>query len=186
MLTRTQITSFAASLLVTAALAVVPATSVGAADPKLAAGSQACAALTSDLTGGLTSVTGALGAVPPDLSKVTGLVGTLVKTAQSLTSLGCLPDPISAVPAVPLRSEQLLPGVPGLPGAPAVPPCAAPAADLLSKLFGLVANLLKALGAALPDVVGLLGQVTGLQTTVTGLTGSVGGAPSCLPLPVKQ
>lgn len=193
-LNKTRVTGIAASLLVTAALAIVPATGVGAANVtadvtanvKQAAGPQACAAVTSELTSGLTSVTGALGAIPPDLSKVTGIVGTLTKTVQSLISLGCLPDPLSVVPAAPLKSE-LLP-IPGLPGAPAVPPCAAPAADLLSKLLALVSNLLKTLGGGLPDVTGLLGQVTGVQSTVTGLTSSVGGAQACLPVnaPVKQ
>ncbi len=181
----TRAISLAMSLLVTAALAVVPAASVSAAPMPVGAApgtqSQACAALTSDLTSGLGSVTSALGGLSLDLSKVTGLVGTVTQKAQALIDIGCLPNPLSAVPALP--SEFALPG---LPGGSAVPPCAAPAADLLSKLLALVANLLKTLGGGLPDLTGLLGQVTGVQSTVTGLTSSVGGAPACLPAPLSQ
>ncbi|HCT81302.1 MAG TPA: hypothetical protein DGT23_32995 [Micromonosporaceae bacterium] len=147
---------------------------------------QACAELVTKLTGGLTQVTGALQGLPPDLSKATGVVSSLVTTVQSLITAGCLPDPLKAVPVPVVGDAELLP-IPGLPG-PAVPPCAAPAADLLSKLLGLVANLLKALAGALPDVVGLISQVTGATSTVTDLTTSVGGAPACLPVaaPIKQ
>lgn len=173
------------SFAVLTAATVAPASAVGPGQPK-AAGSQACAALTSDLTGGLAQVTGALQGLPPDLSKATGLVGTLVNTVQSLVSLGCLPDPLKAVPVPVAKDADLLP-IPGLPG-PSIPPCAAPAADLLSKLLGLVANLLKALAGAIPDLLGLINQVTGATTTVTDLTTSQGGAAACLPVaaPIKQ
>ncbi|WP_018352758.1 hypothetical protein [Longispora albida] len=168
------------SLIAAFAVGVLPAGSA-AAEPPAPEGAAACADLTSEITKALTDITGALQGIPPDIGKVTGIVGKITGIATNLVALGCLPNPATAVPVpVPVAANEGLP----LPGVPAVPPCAAPAAGLLSQLFGLLQNLLKTLGGALPDVVGLLGQVTGVQTTVTDLTKAAPGAASCLPVPV--
>ena len=143
----------------------------------------------------------------PDISKATGLVGKLTTTATNLVNLGCLPDPASAVelpaaelpaanekaklpiPGIPVPSLSVLPslpgtpglpGVPGVPGTPAVDKCAAPAAGLLSLVFGLLESLLELVGGTgVPDVTVVLDQVTGVQSTVTSLT-----SESCLPAPL--
>ncbi len=141
----------------------------------------------------------------PDISKATGLVGKLTTTATNLVNLGCLPDPASAVklpaadlpaavdekgklpiPGIPVPSLSVLPslpatpGLPGVPGTPAVDKCAAPAAGLLSLVFGLLESLLDLVGGTgVPDVTAVLGQVTGVQSTVTSLT-----TESCLPAPL--
>ncbi|WP_412544150.1 hypothetical protein R8Z50_17115 [Longispora sp. K20-0274] len=174
----------AVSLAAMSAFAVLPASGVSAFTDR-PEGQAACADLTKDITGAITDVTGALTpqvTIPPtlpDVGKATGIVGKLAGVATNLVNLGCLPNPVSAVP-VPLPVAEGS----DAPALPAVPACAAPAAGLLSQVFGLLQNLLKALGGGLPDITGLLGQVTGLTSTVTGLTSSVGGAASCLPVPV--
>jgi len=102
------------------------------------------------------------------------LPGVPLPTASSLLPLPGVPLP-TASSLLPVPSGSSAPSVAG------VPACAAPAAGLLSQLFGLLQTLLQLLaGSGLPDVTGALSQVTGLQSTVTGLTTSTGGATSCL------
>ncbi|GIG56376.1 hypothetical protein Lfu02_07480 [Longispora fulva] len=174
----------AVSLAAMSAFAVLPASGVSAFTDR-PEGQAACADLTGELTSVIGEVTAALTpqvTIPPtlpDVGKATAVVGKLAGLATNLVNLGCLPDPTKLAP-VPLPVAE---GT-DAPALPAVPACAAPAAGLLSQIFGLLQNLLKALGGGLPDIPALLGQVTGLTGTVTGLTSSVGGATSCLPVPL--
>ena len=68
-----------------------------------------------------------------------------------------------------------LPSVPPEAGG-AVTPCVDAVADLLAKLFGMLAALIS---PGLPDVAGALTQITGLLTTLTKLI-----TEKCLPVPV--
>jgi ABC-type transporter Mla subunit MlaD len=182
---------------------------MAAAAPKAEPGpeaGEACASVVGALTGALDEVGTLLAdlgtGLPTDptqlggvLDPVTAAVDAVIGSGQALTVLGCLPDPTTALQrALPEQPGEAVPGEPdlpvvplppGTPAVPEVPACAAPVADLLSQLFGLLSSWLEALTASLTDLpgllTGLLDQVTGLQGTVTDLTS---GTEPCLPVAV--
>lgn len=118
----------------------------------------ACTALTTDLVGQISSASTGLLGVPPNVSAVTGLVGTLLGDVTALQSAGCLP----AVP----------------PAAGTTPTACVPdTATLLSDVFALLADLT----STPPNVTGAVSELTAALSSVSGLI-NAGCLPS-VPLP---
>lgn len=190
MISTRKLRRFGTSLVVVAAFAVLPAAEANSApDTALSKeASSACQALTNDLTSGTKGITEAVRVQQPDLAKITEHANTTLKTVLSLSTLGCLPNPLAPVPVV--SKQAVDPALPGtaLPSTSALPDlsgllCASPVADLLSQVLALVSSLLKAVTGLLPDLGGLLGQITGIGDTVGGLLSKQENGTSCLPAP---
>ena len=112
----------------------------------------ACTALATQIVSQVTGAATGLLAVPPNVGEVTGLVGQLIGDVTALQSSGCLP------------------AIPPAPGAPSA--CVAPLAQLLSDLFGLLADLT----ATPPNVTGAVSELTHVQSDLASLISG-----KCLP-----
>jgi hypothetical protein len=130
-----------------------------------ASDSTACTALATQLVSQLTSIGTSLVGLPPNISAATNLVGEVLGDISALQSSGCLP------------------ANPPTTGTSAPSGCVPDVAQLLSDVFGLLADLT----AATPNVVDAQSALTNALSEVSKLT-SGGCLPSVpvtsLPAPI--
>lgn len=182
MATKSVIGGVIATVAAAMTLAVVPLAGVGVARPDTTVAqasptvspstSPDCQKLRDDLSGALAEITSLLQTGVPDPGKIMPLVRKAVQAVRELVRSGCLFNPMSVRPTA--GASKIVTGE------PAVDPCAVPAAELMSRVYALLAVTLEAQRTGSTDGVPMLREASQAQDVVAGLSTAHAGRKACL------